>query len=29
MLRELLYLEEIAELKNKFKAGPSKLKGCK
>ena len=27
--RESLYLEEIAELKNKLKAGPSKLKGCK
>ena len=27
--REYLYLEEIAELKNKLKAGPSKSKGCK
>ena len=28
-LRELLYLEEIMELKSKFNAGPSKSKGCK
>ena len=28
-LRESLYLEEIAELKNKLKYGPSNLKGCK
>ena len=27
--RESLYLEEITELKNKLKAGPSKSKGCK
>ena len=29
MSRESLYLEEIAELKNKLKAGPSKSKGCR
>ena len=28
-LRELLYLEEIAELKSKLKAGPSKSESCK
>ena len=28
-LRELLYLEEIAELKNKLNAGSFKSKGCK
>ena len=28
-LKKLLYLEEISELKNKLKAGPSKSKGHK